>query len=159
MGDEDRPVLLFWLQNLPWPWPHLGQGGWQELQVLVLPHPQGAHAEEEPQEDHLDRSLPQEAQEGSLGGCDQEEDSPRPEVPACRRWSNSAGYHGEEEPEARGAKSPERAGCARRQGSEEGHRQEARCQGQGRAEGSEGNKERSQGRTRQGWRQAINILL
>ena len=36
-----------------------GQGGWQELQVPVLPHPQGAHAEEEPQEDHLDRSLPQ----------------------------------------------------------------------------------------------------
>ena len=31
--------------------------------------------------------------------------------------------------------------------------------GQGRAEGPEGNKERSQGRTRQGWRQAINILL
>merc|ERR1712156_559194 len=56
-------------------------------------------------------------------------------------------------------KSPERAGCARRQGPEEGHRQEARCQGQGRAEGPEGNKERSQGRTRQGWRQAINILL
>ena len=33
----------------------------------------------------------QEAQEGSWGGCDQEEDSPCPEVPACRRWSNSAG--------------------------------------------------------------------
>ena len=36
-----------------------GQGRWQELQVPVLPHPQGAHAEEEPQEDHLDRSVPQ----------------------------------------------------------------------------------------------------
>merc|ERR1712107_822380 len=69
MGD--RPLLLLWLQNLPWPWPHLGQGRWQELQVPVLPHPQGAHAEKEPQEDHLGRSVPQEAQEGSRGGCDQ----------------------------------------------------------------------------------------
>ena len=42
-------------------------------------------------------------------------------------WS---GYHGEEEPEARGAKSPEGAGSPRRQGSEESHRQEARCQGE-----------------------------
>merc|ERR1719260_151626 len=54
---------------------------------------------------------------------------------------------------------PRESRCARRQGPEEGHRQEARCQGQGCAEGPEGNKERSQGRTRQGWRQAINILL
>merc|ERR1711971_1540958 len=68
--------------------------------LLVLPHPQGPYAEEEPQEDHLDCSLPQEAQEGSRGGCDQEEDSPCPEVPACRRWSNPAGHHGQEEPEA-----------------------------------------------------------
>ena len=33
----------------------------------------------------------QEAQEGSWRGCDQEEDSSCPEVPACRRWSNFAG--------------------------------------------------------------------
>merc|ERR1739844_579708 len=139
MGDEDRPVLLLGLQDLPRPWPHLGQGRWQELQVLVFPHPQGPYAEEEPQEDHLDRALPQEAQEGSRGGCDQEEDSPCPEVPACRRWSYSAGYHGKEEPE-------------------ESHRQEACCQGQGCAEGTEGNKERPQGWPRQGWWQEINIL-
>merc|ERR1712107_880910 len=110
--DEDRPLLLLWLQNLPWPWPHLGQGRWQELQVPVLPHPQGAHAEKEPQEDHLDRSVPQEAQEGSRGGCDQEEDSPRPEVPACRCWSNSAGHHGEEEPSLRCEKPRESRLCA-----------------------------------------------
>merc|ERR1712037_373599 len=150
--------LLLRLQDLPWPWPHLGQGRRQELQVLVFPHPQGPYAEEEPEEDHLDCALPQEAQEGSLGGCDQEEDSPCPEVPACRRWSYSAGYHGKEEPEARGAKSPEGAGCPRRQGSEESHRQEARCQGQGCAEGTEGNKECPEGRPRQGWWQEINIL-
>ena len=33
----------------------------------------------------------QEAQEGSWGGCDQEEDSPCPEVPACCCWSYPAG--------------------------------------------------------------------
>ena len=99
-------------------------------------------------------------------------------------WS---GYHGEEEPEARGAKSPEGAGSPRRQGSEESHRQEACCQGekllnlrnsiklmhpcfslaknvyshhpgQGCAEGTEGNKERPEGRPRQGWWQEMNIL-
>merc|ERR1711862_430745 len=58
----------------------------------------------------------------------------------------------------RGAKSPEGAGSPRRQGSEESHRQEACCQGQGCAEGTEGNKERPEGWPRQGWRQEINIL-
>ncbi len=55
--DEDRTVCLLWLQDLPRPWAHPGQGGRQDLQVLVWQDPEGARSEEESQEDQLDRPL------------------------------------------------------------------------------------------------------
>merc|ERR1719318_842455 len=68
----DRPVRVLWVQDLPRPWQDPRQGRWQELQVPQKPHPQGPHAEEEPQGGHLDRVVQAQAQEGARGGDCQE---------------------------------------------------------------------------------------
>ena len=91
--DEDWVVCLLWIQDLPRSWKISGQGWRQEPEIPVLQVSQGSPAEAQSSWGALDCPLQEEAQEGSGGGCLQEEEQENPEVPESCCWSHTSGLN------------------------------------------------------------------